>query len=587
MTATADATEKPFGAWSILMHAARQYRGRISLLAVASFVGALLEAGFLIILTGTLLALAGNRDSIGPVLGHTVSVGAALAVGAGAVALRLCLGLIANYVSAALSASVTMDQRRRLAAAYLGTSWDVQQSEPSGRLQELLTSFVNRFTVAMTSISQGVTAALSLVGFLSTGLFVDPVATIAVLGALAVLIAVLTPLRRRIRARSNVSVQSNLAFSGGVSELGSLGMEMQVFGVQQPFADRIETLTEFAAHNQRQVLVLTGALTPVYTFLAYAAVFGGVAVLDVVGVGNLGAIGAVMLLMVRSLSYGQQLLSVSGNLASSTPFLERFEKALERYEGNPSNSGHSIPPSALPLEARGVSFEYNSGRLALSELTIRIDRGEVIGVIGPSGAGKSTLAQLLLGLRDPSEGQICVGGVDLRDIDRSWWSARVAFVAQEALLFTGTVAENLRFFRDGIGAEDLRKSAAQANLLEEVLSLPDGFDTHLGERGNQLSGGQRQRLSIARALVGHPDLLVLDEPTSALDGNSEALIRDTLTDLKGRVTIVIIAHRLSTLDMCDRIMVVEGGQMTALGTPAELRQSSAFFRRALSTAGIA
>jgi len=216
----------------------------------------------------------------------------------------------------------------------------------------------------------------------------------------------------------------------------------------------------------------------------------------------------------------------------------------------------------------------------------RIETNEVIGVIGPSGSGKSTLVQLLLGLRDPSDGVVRVGGVDLREVERSWWTSRVAMVAQDALLFTGTVAENIRFFRDGIDDARLREAALQANLLADIEALPDGFDTHLGERGSQLSGGQRQRLSIARALAGKPELLILDEPTSALDVRSEALIRETLTNLRGRATVVVVAHRMSTLEICDRILVIEDGRTTGFDTPHKLYASNEFYRNALAMSGM-
>jgi len=160
-------------------------------------------------------------------------------------------------------------------------------------------------------------------------------------------------------------------------------------------------------------------------------------------------------------------------------------------------------------------------------------------------------------------------------------------VAQDANLITGTVAENIRFFRDDIDEDAVRDSAARANVLRDIDALPEGFDAHLGERASRLSGGQRQRLSIARALAGDPALLVLDEPTSALDGRSEGLIRDTLGELRGKVTVVIIAHRMSTLDICDRIMVIEDGRLTALGTPGDLARDSDFYRNAMATAGIA
>jgi ABC-type multidrug transport system fused ATPase/permease subunit len=570
----------------VLRNLVSKYRGRVSLLAAVSFVGALLEALFLVVITGIAMALVAGRPSVGPVLGRSASVSSALLLGALVLAVRLVLNLVGVWASARLTADVTRDQRHVLSSAYLRASWAVQQAEPAGRLQELLTSFVQRVHQTIYTLAQAITALLSLLAFLSTGLVIDAVSTVAVLIALALVGAVLTPLRNRIRRRSELSARAGLGFANAVSELGALGLEMQTFGVQGRFARRIDDLTSQTTETQRKVQTLTGSLAPVYMTLAYAAVLAGVAVLTVVGSEDLAVIGAIMLLMLRSLSYGQQLAAATGVLAANTPFLRGIRDTVERYRSSPASAGQVIPEQVTPIDASNVGFAYTAERPALSDATFRIAGGEVVGVIGPSGAGKSTLAQLLLGLRNPTAGSLLVGGVDLREVDRAWWSARVAFVAQDALLFTGTVAENIRFFRDGIDDLTLRRAASQANVLSDVEALPHGFDTHLGERGSQLSGGQRQRLSIARALVGSPSLLVLDEPTSALDGRSEALIRDTLATLKGQVTVVIIAHRMSTLDICDRIMVIEAGHLTAFDTPTALHQDSDFYQNAMAVAGI-
>lgn len=571
----------------ILWALAAPYRSRMVLLALVSMGGALFEAGFLVLLTSTVFALAGLRSTIGPILGVEIDVRIALILAAAAIFVRLGLGLWGVRVSSSLTADVTADHRHRLANAYLGASWEIQQAEPSGRLQELLTSFVSRVNGAMSSITQGISASLSLLAFLSAGLLVDPLSTVAVLIALLGLGAVLAPLRRRIRARSAEQAQSSIAFARSVAEFGTLGQEMQTFGVKEQFAGRVAALSDASTENARRVQVISGALTPVYTFLAYAAVVAGITVLSLVGVGDLAAVGSVMLLMLRSLSYGQQLLAVSGTMAASLPFLERLGSTLADYEASPASQGGRVPDHVTPLAIRDVSFDYPGGRRALVDVELTIQRGEMIGVIGPSGAGKSTLAQLLLGLRDPSRGVVTAGGIDLREVDRAWWTQHVAFVAQDASLFTGTVAENIRFFREGFSETDLELAAAQANVLADIRRLERGFGTHLGERGSQLSGGQRQRLSIARALVGRPELLILDEPTSALDGQSEILIRDTLAELHGRITSIIIAHRMSTLDLCNRIVVIEGGRISAAGSPEALRERSEFYRNALSAAGIA
>lgn len=573
--------------WAVLSRMAAKYRWRMVILGVTSFLGAMLEAGFLVVLTATVLALAAGRDTVGPLLGMPLPVETALWVAAGTVVVRLGLGISAVRISASLGAHVRSDQRRRVAFAYLRTDWGVQQSEATGRLQEVLTSFVAKINEAMTALTQAITSSLSLLAFLSAGILVDPLATVAVLGALGLLGLGLTPVRRLIRRQSDRAMRSSMVFATTVAEFGSLGQEMRTFGVRERFENRLDQVFNDTTELQCRVQVLSGLLSPVYTFLAYVTVVAAVALLNVLGVGDLAAFGSLMLLMLRSLSYGQQLVAVSGTLSSAIPSLVEVDETVGRYDANQADDGEMQPARATPLRFNQVSFGYSADRPALSNVDLTFAPGEMVGVIGPSGAGKSTLAQLVLGLRRPTVGTITTDGIDLRSVDRKWWTRRVAFVPQDPVLFTGTVAENMRFFRDGLTDDQLRNAATQANVLKDINGLPQGFDTHLGERGSQLSGGQRQRLSIARALVGSPELLVLDEPTSALDGQSEALIRETLGELRGRVTVVLIAHRMSTLDLCDRIAVVEGGQLTALGTPEELLRTSLFYRNALAMAGMA
>lgn len=572
---------------AILRALVAPHRSRIALLSALSLGGALLEALFIVLLTGIGLALVGGTDAVGPVFEQTLPVSTAIAVAAVSLVLRVALSLWGVKVSTRLTASVTTAQRQRLSHAYLRASWAVQQSEPAGRLQELLTSFVARITQTVSTLSSAITAGLSLIAFLGTGIAVDPLSTGAVLIALTVVGGILTPIRRAIRRRSTRNAQAGLAFANAVSELGALGLEMQTYGAESHFEDRIDQLTSETTVTQRRTQELQGALPHLYMSLAYGAVLAGVALVSLADFVDLGVVGAVMLLMLRSLSYGQQLSTASAMIAGSFPFLEGVEEQVGRYTGATATPGTVRPSAAVPLEADDVGFAYGEDRAALAGVTFRLAPGEAIGVIGPSGAGKSTLAQLLLGLRPPTTGTISAAGVALQNVDRTWWSSRVAFVAQDAQLFTGTVAENIRFFREGIDHEALREAALQANILTDIEALPQGFDTHLGERGSQLSGGQRQRLSIARALVGRPELLILDEPTSALDGQSEVLIRSTLAGLHGRLSVVIIAHRMSTLDICDRIMVIERGRMTALASPETLRSDSEFYRTALAVAGIA
>ncbi|GGB70050.1 hypothetical protein GCM10011314_06710 [Knoellia flava] len=574
------------GGWSGLWRLGAGHRGRIALLAIASFGAAMVEAAFLVLVTGLLLALASGRDVIGPVAGREVPIDLALWGAAVGLILRLLLNVLSVRQSAALSAIVRTNLRRRLAHAYLGAAWKVHQREPSGRLQELLTSFIARVLAAVAAAIQGLSAALSLLAFLGAGLVIQPLATVAVLVFLGVLAALLGPLRNAIRRAAHRSGTADLEFATSVAELGSLGREMQVFGARGAFLRRVDALTDVATEEQRRVQVLYGSLSPTYTFFAYGAVLVAIGGLSIIDARDLTTVGAVTLLMLRSLTYGQQMVSVHGTVVSALPALEEVEVTARRYESTPASGGSLRPETVLPLVVDSAGFSYDGQRATLEGVDLTLEQGEILGIIGPSGAGKSTIAQLLLGLREPDVGVLTAGGRDLVDLDRDWWTRQVSFVPQDPALFTGTVADNIRFFRDDIDDESMRRAAAQANVLRDITFLPDGFDTDLGERGSALSGGQRQRLSIARALAGSPSLIVLDEPTSALDGHSEQLIRNTIVGLRGQVTVVVIAHRMSTIDMCDRIMVVEGGRVTALDTPDALRATSAFYRQALATAGL-
>jgi ABC-type multidrug transport system fused ATPase/permease subunit len=178
-----------------------------------------------------------------------------------------------------------------------------------------------------------------------------------------------------------------------------------------------------------------------------------------------------------------------------------------------------------------------------------------------------------------------IGGVDVRDIALSDWQRHVAYVSQEPRLLGGSVAENIRYFRVDIDDRAVVRAAQMSHIHEDVMSWPGGFDHRVGQRLDAVSGGQRQRLCLARALAGRPEILVLDEPTSALDPRSEVAIQRSLEGLRGHVTMFIVAHRMSTLSICDRIMVVEAGRIAGFDTPENLQRVDGYYRAAMELAG--
>lgn len=555
----------------------------MALIGATSFLGGLAESGVLVLVTLTADSLIRGTDTV-EALGHTVSRTMAVSAALILVILRVAMTLSSSYSSARFSGAVMQQAQTAVTDAYLRSSHTERSSKSLGDLAGVVVAH-GRFTGDLANSYTMVASALcGLIAFGGTSLAVNPLATFGIATVGLLLLGALRPLRRRSKAAADAFTGIARSLSTDITEVESLHREIEVFRVGEKITEGIDEELSRAGRSFTHLRFLGSASPQVFQSAMLAtAVISLLVVANSSSAEGLATIGAVVLLLIRSMAAAQQLVMSNQRVVEFGSYARGLNDLIAQLDESAPPVGTQRPPSVLPLELDDVSFSYDGKVDVLRGVGLAIDGGQLVGIVGPSGAGKSTLVELLLRLRAPTAGHITLGGVHMVDIDPGYFSSRVAFVPQHAQLVRGTIADNVRFFRD-FTDDDVAEAIERAHLTEEVNALPHGIHTRLGPDDRAISGGQRQRLTIARALIGRPQLLILDEPTSALDAISENAIRDTLSSIPDDLAVMIVAHRYTTLSTCDRILVVDEGRIMIDATPKEVAEASEFFNAMVTDA---
>nr|WP_290224767.1 ABC transporter ATP-binding protein [Trichocoleus desertorum] len=399
---------------------------------------------------------------------------------------------------------------------------------------------------------------------------------LALLSNLAVPLMIFTTsfFARWARARFRVTRQTIGDLSAKLEEGITSVREAQAF-------NRVElNIAEFDLVNAAnrdanvQAVAITAAFLPSIDFLntlATAAVLAYGGYLAVTGAATVGVVTAFLLYVQQFFRPIQILSQFYTQAQSALAGLERIFLLLdEPSQLNDAPDAKEMPPIQGEVSFENVSFGYSSNQLVLKEVNLHAKPGQMIALVGPTGAGKSTIINLILRFYDVTGGAVKIDGIDIRNVTQASLRRQIGIVLQDNILFSGTVAENIAFGSPHATQADIEAAAQLANVHEFVISLPQGYSTQLGERGAPLSQGQRQLVSIARAVLINPRILILDEATSSIDTRTEALVQDAIARLlKGRTSFVI-AHRLSTVTQADQVLVIQQGQIVESGTHAEL-----------------
>jgi ABC-type multidrug transport system fused ATPase/permease subunit len=523
------------------------------------------DGAFADLLSGTTVVPGSGIDF--PAVGRTLLLALALYLLAALLiwAQARLLNVIVRRTVLTLRAEVE-DKVHRLPLAYF-------DSRQRGELLSRVTNDVDNISTSISmTISQLLTAALTVVAVLAMMLTISGLLTLLAIATVPLSLLLTRAIARRSQKLFVAQWANTGRLNAHIEETYSGFTVVKTFGHRSWAAERFTELNADVYRSGFGAQFFSGLVAPATVFignLGYVAVavIGGLQV--AAGQITLGGVQA-FIQYVRQ--FNQPLTQVAGfynTLQSGVASAERVFDFLDEPE-EISSTAIELPPGPGRVEFRDISFGYRRGSPVIENLSLIVEPGSTVAIVGPTGAGKTTCVNLLMRFYDVDSGVILVDGRDIREVSRQSLRSRIGMVLQDTWLISGTIAENIGYGRPGATESEILEAARAARVDGFVRTLPDGYQTRIGDDGGRLSAGERQLITIARAFLAQPQLLILDEATSSVDTRTELLVQQAMTELRRERTTFLIAHRLSTIRDADVIVVMDGGRIVERGSHAEL-----------------
>jgi ATP-binding cassette subfamily B protein len=500
----------------------------------------------------------------------------------------LALGTGARYyLVTRLGERVIADIRKAVFFRMISMSPSFYEKVMTGEvLSRITTDTTLLLSVISSSVSVALRNALILMGGLVMMVVTSPKLTGMVLLLVPAIIVPIVVLGRKLRVLSRENQDWIAQSSGAASEALLAAQTVQAYTHERASSNDFSNVTEASFNSAKRRITTRAFMTVIVIFLVFAGIVGVLWV----GARDVRADAMSIGALIQFLIYAIMVAGAVGALSEIWGELQRAAGATERlvelvYAEDAVTD--PVRPVSLTHGGKGdivfdgVGFAYptRSETAALKDVNFTIKSGETVALVGPSGAGKSTIFQLLQRFYDPQKGKITLDGVNLRDMRREGFRAAMALVPQDPVIFAASARDNIRFGRPDATDAEVEAAARAAAAHDFLAALPEGYDSHVGERGIMLSGGQKQRIAIARAILRDAPILLLDEATSALDAESERLVQRAVADLSAERTTLIVAHRLATVKKADRILVFDAGQIVAEGSHDALVADGGLYAR--------